>query len=152
MKKLVYTRVRSGPTAPRYSGIPGDSIESKPMELSSGEPAYGGTANRRLSSIRLQYYSVVRPSNVMGQEAILTLRVQWSCLLTITGIYSKSHFLVVWGDGTAIRGFRFSSRDCAEGIILALLLRDKISPLLEHRQLGRGVSIRELVEGPCSNS
>jgi GDP-L-fucose synthase len=145
VKKLVYTSTIGAYSATEIFRESEYSIESKPMELSGWAKRM---AELQIDAYKvqygLQYYSVVRPSNVYGPGDNFDPKNAMVIPSLIHRIYSEENPLVVWGDGTAIRDFVFS-RDCAEGIILALYYGTKSAHFLNIGS-GTGVSIRELVE------
>lgn len=145
VKKLVYTSTIGAYATAEIFRESEYSVESKPMELSGWAKRM---AELQIDAYKvqygLQYYSVVRPSNVYGPGDNFDPENAMVIPSLIYRIYSKENPLVVWGDGTAIRDFVFS-RDCAEGIILALYYGIKSAHFLNIGS-GTGVSIRKLVE------
>jgi len=91
----------------------------------------------------LEYYSVVRPSNVYGPGDNFDPKTAMVVGSLIARIHSGEDPVVVWGDGSAIRDVIFS-RDVAEGMILAL----HHGTQGRYVNLGSGVgySIRQIVE------
>lgn len=118
----------------------------------SGEPmdTFPGWA-KRIAELQIQAYSeeyganwaIVRPCNVYGPGD----NFDPSNAMVIPSLMMKirrgDNPVVVWGDGTAVRDFAFSS-DVAEGIFLAAERGTRGS--FVNLGSGAGISVRELVE------
>lgn len=144
VKKLVYTSTIGAYAANEIFRESEYSVESKPMELSGWAKRM---AELQIDAYKvqygLQYYSVVRPSNVYGPGDNFDSENAMVIPSLIYRICSKETPLVVWGDGTAIRDFVYS-RDVAEGTILALYHGTKSS--FVNLGSGKETTIKELVE------
>jgi GDP-L-fucose synthase len=122
------------------------SADGPPMDM------YPGWAKRmaelQIEAYKIQYgisdYSVVRPCNVYGPGDNFDPKNAMVIPTIMSRILKNENPVIVWGDGSAVRDFAFS-RDCAEGVILALYHGTKGHPFLN---LGSGVecTIRELIE------
>lgn len=105
-------------------------------------------AEKQIEAYRIQYgldnFAVVRPCNVYGPGDNFDPKNAMVIPTLMHRIFSKEDPVVVWGDGSAIRDFAYS-RDCAEGVILALYHGTKGHPFLN---LGSGIgySIRDLID------
>jgi len=87
--------------------------------------------------------AVVRPANVYGPYDNFDPKTAMVVPALISRVARGENPLVVWGDGSAIRDFIYS-RDCAEGMMLALEKGANCIPV--NLGSGRGTSIKELVE------
>ena len=87
--------------------------------------------------------AIVRPANVYGPYDNFDPKTAMVVPALIGRVANGENPLVVWGDGSPIRDFIYS-RDCAEGMLLALERGANCTPI----NLGNGVgtSIKELVE------
>ncbi len=145
VRKVVYTssigaypsaevfREDMGSDGPPMDMFPGWAKRMAEMQIQAYKQQYG-----------LDNFSVVRPCNVYGPGDNFDPANAMVIPTLMHRIHSKEDPVVVWGDGSAVRDFLFS-RDCAEGVILALLHGTGGHPFLN---LGSGVgcTIRELVE------
>jgi GDP-L-fucose synthase len=121
------------------------SLLSEPMDM------FPGWA-KRMAELQCQAYqqqygndhfAVVRPCNVYGpgdnfnpENAMVIPTLMWR-------IANKEKPVKIWGDGTAVRDFLYST-DAAEGAILALYHGTRGSFI--NLGSGQGYTIRELVE------
>lgn len=87
--------------------------------------------------------AIVRPANVYGPYDNFDPKTAMVLPALINRVVSGENPLVVWGDGSAIRDFIYS-RDCAEGMLLALEKGANCTPI--NLGSGKGISIKELVE------
>ena len=85
---------------------------------------------------------IVRPANVYGSFDNFDEETAMVIPALISKFYKNKNTVKVWGDGSPIRDFIYS-RDCAEGMIIAIK-SDERRPI----NLGSGVptSIKEVVE------
>lgn len=95
----------------------------------------------------LENFAVVRPCNVYGpgdnfdpKNAMVIPTLLWR-------IANKEDPVLIWGDGSAVRDFAYST-DCAEGVIQALYYGTRGS--FVNLGSGIGVTIKELVETMAS--
>lgn len=133
-----------------------ENLEGPPMDMFPGWAKR--MAEMQIQSYRIQYninnFAIVRPCNVYGPgdnfdpNNAMVIPSLMHRILTYQknkekGIYDH---VTIWGDGSAIRDFAYSS-DIAEGIILALHYGTKSSPS-SFVNLGSGkcCTIKELVE------
>ncbi|MDH3972689.1 MAG: NAD-dependent epimerase/dehydratase family protein [Deltaproteobacteria bacterium] len=144
IEKLVYTS-SIGAYASAEVFVESDySIDSKPMDFAGWAKRM---AEMQVDAYKKEYglkgYSIVRPANVFGPgdnfDPVNALVIP----SLISRIHRGDNPLVVWGDGSAIRDFVYS-RDCAEGIILALY--HGTGDGFMNLGSGKGYSIGELVE------
>jgi GDP-L-fucose synthase len=87
--------------------------------------------------------AIVRPANVYGPYDNFDPFTAMVVPALISRIASGEDPLVVWGDGSAVRDFIYS-RDCAEGMLLALERGATCTPI--NLGSGRGTAIRDLVD------
>jgi len=119
-------------------------IDSSPMDFAGWAKRM---AEAQVHAYRRQYgltnFAIVRPSNVYGPGDNFDPTNALVIPSLLYRIFHGENPLVIWGDGSAIRDFVYS-RDCAEGIIQALVYGTDGGFV----NLGSGVSrsIRELVE------
>jgi len=108
-------------------------------------------AEMQCQAYKMQYdldnFAVVRPCNVYGpgdnfdpKNAMVIPTLLWR-------IAQKEDPVLIWGDGSAVRDFAYST-DCAEGVIQALYHGTRGS--FVNLGSGIGVSIKELVETMAS--
>jgi GDP-L-fucose synthase len=145
VQKLVYTS-SIGAYSSSEVFLESQGFDGPPMDM------YPGWAKRmaefQIEAYKIQYgikdYSVVRPCNVYGPGDNFDPENAMVIPTIMSRVLNKENPVVVWGDGSAVRDFAFS-RDCAEGVILALYHGTKGHPFLN---LGSGVEckIRELIE------
>jgi GDP-L-fucose synthase len=145
VEKLVYTS-SIGAYSSSEVFFESQGIDGPPMDR------YPGWAKRmaefQIEVYKIQYgiknYSVVRPCNVYGPGDNFDPKNAMVIPTLMSRILNKENPVIVWGDGTAIRDFAYS-RDCAEGVILALYHGTKNHAFLN---LGSGVgcNIRQLLE------
>jgi GDP-L-fucose synthase len=111
---------------------------------------YGAWA-KRIGELQAEAYKVeygwdkiaiVRPANVYGPYDNFDPQTAMVVPSLINRVANGENPLVVWGDGSAIRDFIFS-RDCAEGMLLALEKGASCIPI--NLGSGTGISIKELV-------
>lgn len=145
VKKLVYTSsIGAYPSAEVFTEEMGD--DGPPMDM------YPGWAKRmaelQVQAYKAQYgltdFSIVRPCNVYGPGDNFDPENAMVIPTLMHRIQRGDEEVLVWGDGSAIRDFAYST-DVAEGIILALMKGTGEFPFLNLAG-GRGYSIRELVE------
>ncbi len=120
----------------------------------SGEPmdTYPGHAKRmaelQIQAYKQQYgltgYSVVRPCNVYGPGDNFDPDNAMVIPTLMYRIANKENPVLVWGDGSAIRDFAFST-DVAVGILQTLLKGTGNHPFINLGS-GKGYSVKELVE------
>ena len=87
--------------------------------------------------------AIVRPANIYGPFDNFDPKSAMVIPALISRVAGGEDPLVVWGDGSAIRDFIFSS-DVARGMLLALEKGANCIPV--NLGSGQGISIRELVE------
>ena len=144
VKKLVYT---SSIGAYSSSEIfkEGENEEKEPMDM------YPGWAKRmaelQIKAYSEQYgmsnYAIVRPCNVYGPGDNFDPKNAMVIPTLMQRILNKEDPVTVWGDGSAIRDFAYSS-DIAKGTILALYYGTNGSYV--NLGSGKGYSIKELIE------
>lgn len=123
-----------------------DYLESQPPM-----DHYPGWAKRiaemQVQTYRIQYnldnFAVVRPCNVYGPGDSFKPESAMVVPSILMRIYRKEKPIIIWGDGSAIRDFAYSS-DCAQGVILALYHGTRGS--FVNLASGQGYSIKELVD------
>lgn len=107
---------------------------------------------KRMGELQAQAYkeeyawdrvAIVRPANVYGPFDNFDPATAMVIPALISRVAAGENPLVVWGDGSAVRDFIFS-KDCAEGMLLALERAANCVPI--NLGSGRGVTIREVVE------
>lgn len=91
--------------------------------------------------------AIVRPANVYGPRDNFDPATAMVIPALVARAVSGENPLVVWGDGSAARDFIFS-RDCAEGMLLALERAAGCIPV--NLGSGRAASVREVVDTICS--
>ncbi|MDD2850944.1 MAG: NAD-dependent epimerase/dehydratase family protein [Desulfuromonadaceae bacterium] len=145
VRKLVYTSsIGAYPSAEIFCESQGS--DGPPMDMFPGWAKR--MAEMQIESYRIQYgiehYSVVRPCNVYGPGDNFDPKNAMVIPTLMSRIFNKENPVKVWGDGSAVRDFAFS-RDCAEGVILALYHGTKGHKFLN---LGSGIgcSVKELLE------
>ena len=145
VRKLVYTSsIGAYPSAEVFFESKGN--DGPPMDMFPGWAKR--MAELQIEAYKIQYgiehFSVVRPCNIYGPGDNFDPQNAMVIPTIIARIFNKENPVKVWGDGSALRDFAFS-RDCAEGVILALYHGTKEYPFLN---LGSGVgcTIRELLE------
>lgn len=91
--------------------------------------------------------AIVRPTNVYGPFDNFDPKTAMVIPALIARVAGGENPLVVWGDGSPVRDFIYS-RDCAEGMLLALEKGANCTPI----NLGGGhrTSIRQIAEVICS--
>ncbi len=144
VKKLVYT---SSIGAYSSSEIfkEGQNEEKEPMDM------YPGWAKRmaelQIKAYSEQYgmsnYAIVRPCNVYGPGDNFDPKNAMVIPTLMQRILNKEDPVTVWGDGSAIRDFAYSS-DIAKGTILALYYGTNGGYV--NLGSGEGYSIKELIE------
>lgn len=87
--------------------------------------------------------AIVRPANVYGPYDNFDAKTAMVVPALISRVIQGENPLVVWGDGSPIRDFIYS-RDCAEGMLLALEKGANCTPI--NLGSGTGTSIKGLVE------
>lgn len=104
-------------------------------------------AEMQISAYAQQYkqdnFAIVRPCNVYGPGDNFDPNNAMVVPSLMYRIASGENPVRIWGDGSAVRDFAFST-DCAEGVILALLRGTRGS--FVNLGSGVGVTVRELVE------
>ncbi len=145
VKKVVFTS-SIGAYASAEVFREGENADGPPMDF------YAGWAKRmaefQIQAYKKQYgltnYSVVRPCNVYGPGDNFDPENAMVIPSIMHRIEKGENPVMVWGDGSAIRDFAYST-DVAEGIILALYHGTGDQPFLNLAS-GQGISIRELIE------
>lgn len=121
------------------------TILSEPMDM------FPGWA-KRMAELQCQaylqqygneFFAVVRPCNVYGPGDNFDPANAMVIPTLMSRIANKENPVLIWGDGTAIRDFLYST-DAAEGAILALHHGTRGS--FVNLGSGKGYTIRELVE------
>ena len=108
-------------------------------------------AEVQIHAYKIQYnmdnFAIVRPCNVYGPGDNFDPSNAMVIPSLMYRIYHKEDPVIVWGDGSAVRDFAYST-DVAEGVILALYhgTRSRYVNLGS----GKGYSIKELLETLCS--
>lgn len=144
VQKLVYTS-SIGAYASAEVFRETENLDGPPMDMFPGWAKR--MAELQIQAYRIQYglenYSVVRPCNVYGPGDNFDPNNAMVIPTLMGRIFNKEDPVVVWGDGSAIRDFAYST-DVAEGTILALHHGTKGGFV----NLGSGVgyTIREMVE------
>lgn len=92
---------------------------------------------------QLENFAVVRPCNVYGPGDNFDPKNAMVIPTLLSRVANKENPVVIWGDGSAVRDFAYST-DCAEGVIQALYHGTRGS--FVNLGSGIGVTIRELVE------
>ena len=104
-------------------------------------------AELQVEAYKVQYglsnFSIIRPSNIYGPGDNFDDANAMVIPSLIARIARGDNPVVVWGDGTAERDFLHAT-DAAIGTIQACILGTNSKPI--NLGLGRGISIRELVE------
>jgi GDP-L-fucose synthase len=122
-----------------------ENLDGSPMDMFPGWAKR--MAELQIKAYKTQYglenFSVVRPCNVYGPGDNFDPDNAMVIPTLMYRIYHKENPVVVWGDGSAIRDFAYSS-DVAEGIILALHYGTNGN--FVNLGSGQGYSIKELVE------
>jgi GDP-L-fucose synthase len=95
----------------------------------------------------LENFAVVRPCNVYGPGDNFDPKNAMVVPTLLSRIFNKENPVVIWGDGSAVRDFAYST-DCAEGVIQALYHGTRGS--FVNLGSGIGVTIKELVETMAS--
>ena len=123
-----------------------ENLDGPPMDMFPGWAKR--MAEMQIQAYKIQYrlnnFSVVRPCNVYGPGDNFDPENAMVIPTLMYRIFKKEDPVVVWGNGNAIRDFLYS-RDCAEGIILALYHGTNGYPFLNLGS-GKGISIKELVK------
>ena len=122
-------------------------------EICSGEPMdmYPGWAKRmaelQVQAYKTQYglenFAVVRPCNVYGPGDNFDPKNAMVIPSLMARIAANENPVMIWGDGTAVRDFAYST-DVAEATILALL--KGTAGRYVNLGSGKGHTVRELVE------
>lgn len=146
VKKIVYTSsIGAYSSAEVFKEKENENLDGAPMDM------FPGWAKRmtelQIQAYKIQYnldnFSVVRPCNVYGPGDNFDPKNAMVIPSLMHRIYQKKYPVMIWGDGSAIRDFAYSS-DVAEGVILALYYGTESSFV----NLGSGIgnSVKELVE------
>ncbi len=117
---------------PPMDMFPGWAKRMAEMQLRAYAQQYG-----------LDNFAVVRPCNVYGPGDNFDPRNAMVVPSLMYRVANGENPVRIWGDGSAVRDFAFST-DCAEGVILALLRGTRGS--FVNLGSGIGVTVRELVE------
>ena len=144
VKKLVYTS-SIGAYSSSQIFKEGQNEEKEPMDM------YPGWAKRmaelQIKAYSEQYgmsnYAIVRPCNVYGPGDNFDPKNAMVIPTLMQRILNKEDPVTVWGDGSAIRDFAYSS-DIAKGTILALYYGTNGGYV--NLGSGEGYSIKELIE------
>lgn len=122
-----------------------ENLDGPPMDMFPGWAKR--MAELQIEAYKIQYgmnnMAVVRPCNVYGPGDNFDPDNAMVIPTLMSRIHRKEDPVVVWGDGSAVRDFAYST-DVAEGTILALYHGTRNG--FVNLGSGVGVSIRELVE------
>jgi GDP-L-fucose synthase len=126
-------------------------IEDQHNEVGAPMDMFPGWAKRmaelQVQAYKTQYgldnFAVVRPCNVYGPGDNFDPANAMVVPSLMSRIMSGENPVRIWGDGTAVRDFLYST-DCAEGVIQALYYGTRGS--FVNLGSGIGVTVRELVE------
>lgn len=144
VKKLVYTSSIGAYSAAEIFKE-GENEEKEPMDMFPGWAKR--MAELQIKAYAKQYglnsYSIVRPCNVYGPGDNFDPKNAMVIPTLMQRIFNKENPVTVWGDGSAIRDFAYSS-DVAKGTILALYFGTNGKYV--NLGSGKGYSIKELVE------
>ena len=144
VKKLVYTSSIGAYSAAEIFKE-GENEEKEPMDMFPGWAKR--MAELQIKAYAKQYgvnsYSSVRPCNVYGPGDNFDPKNAMVIPTLMQRIFNKENPVTVWGDGSAIRDFAYSS-DVAKGTILALYYGTNGKYV--NLGSGKGYSIKELVE------
>ena len=144
VKKLVYTSSIGAYSAAEIFKE-GENEDKEPMDMFPGWAKR--MAELQIKAYAKQYglnnYSIVRPCNVYGPGDNFDPKNAMVIPTLMQRIFNKENPVIVWGDGSAIRDFAYSS-DVAKGTILALHYGTNGGYV--NLGSGDGYSIRELVE------
>ena len=144
VKKLVYTSSIGAYSAAEIFKE-GENEEKEPMDMFTGWAKR--MAELQIKAYAKQYglnsYSIVRPCNVYGPGDNFDPKNAMVIPTLMQRIFNKENPVTVWGDGSAIRDFAYSS-DVAKGTILAL--HHGTNGKYVNLGSGKGYSIKELVE------
>lgn len=144
VKKLVYTSSIGAYSAAEIFKE-GENEEKEPMDMFPGWAKR--MAELQIKAYAKQYglnsYSIVRPCNVYGPGDNFDPKNAMVIPTLMQRIFNKENPVTVWGDGSAIRDFAYSS-DVAKGTILAL--HHGTNGKYVNLGSGKGYSIKELVE------
>ncbi len=144
VKKLVYTSSIGAYSAAEIFKE-GENEEKEPMDMFPGWAKR--MAELQIKAYAKQYglnsYSIVRPCNVYGPGDNFDPKNAMVIPTLMQRIFNKENPVTVWGDGSAIRDFAYST-DVAKGTILALYFGTNGKYV--NLGSGKGYSIKELVE------
>ena len=144
VKKLVYTSSIGAYSAAEIFKE-GENEDKEPMDMFPGWAKR--MAELQIKAYAKQYglntYSIVRPCNVYGPGDNFDPKNAMVIPTLMQRIFNKEDPVTVWGDGSAIRDFAYSS-DVAKGTILAL--HYGTNGKYVNLGSGEGYSIKELVE------
>lgn len=144
VKKLVYTSSIGAYSAAEIFKE-GENEDKEPMDMFPGWAKR--MAELQIKAYAKQYglnsYSIVRPCNVYGPGDNFDPKNAMVIPTLMQRIFNKENPVTVWGDGSAIRDFAYSS-DVAKGTILAL--HYGTNGKYVNLGSGKGYSIKELVE------
>ena len=144
VKKLVYTSSIGAYSAAEIFKE-GENEDKEPMDMFPGWAKR--MAELQFKAYAKQYglnsYSIVRPCNVYGPGDNFDPKNAMVIPTLMQRIFNKENPVTVWGDGSAIRDFAYSS-DVAKGTILAL--HYGTNGKYVNLGSGKGYSIKELVE------
>jgi len=143
--KVVYTSTIGAYAAAEVFRESDYDISQPPMDQ---YPGWGKRiAEMQIQTYAIQYglenFAVVRPCNVYGPGDSFRPESAMVIPTLLARIADKDDPVMVWGDGTAIRDFAYST-DVARGIIQALFHGTRGT--FVNLASGKGHSIRELVE------
>lgn len=144
VERVVYTSsIGAYPSAEVFKEV--EDEEGPPMDMFPGWAKRMAELQIRAYKIQygLKHYAVVRPCNVYGPGDNFDPANAMVIPTLMRRISSKENPVVIWGDGTAVRDFAYSS-DVADGVILALYHGTGGG----YVNLGSGIgyTIKELVE------
>ncbi|MEE3000650.1 MAG: NAD-dependent epimerase/dehydratase family protein [Pseudomonadota bacterium] len=143
--KVVYTSSIGAYAASDFFREEDDSFNDQPMDQFPGWAKR--MAELQVSAYRQQYglknFAIVRPCNVYGPGDNFDTDNAMVIPALISRIVNGEDPVVIWGDGSAVRDFAYSS-DVAEGVLLALHYGTRGS--FVNLGSGHGYSIADLVD------
>ena len=145
VRKVVYTSSIGAYASAEVFRESRDLDQDPPMDMFPGWAKR--MAELQIQAYKIQYdldnFAVVRPCNVYGPGDNFDPDNAMVIPSLMYRIYRQEDPVIVWGDGSAIRDFAYSS-DVAEGLILALY--HGTGGRYVNLGSGEGYSIKELVE------
>ncbi|MDV7339029.1 NAD-dependent epimerase/dehydratase family protein [Terasakiella sp. A23] len=144
-KKVVYTSSIGAYSSAEVFVEDDDDPSKPPMDMFPGWAKR--MAEMQVEAYQIQYglenYAIVRPCNVYGPGDNFDPANAMVIPSLMARVDKGENPLLVWGDGSAVRDFAFTT-DCAEGVIQALYHGTRGTYV--NLGSGVGVTIRELVE------